>query len=74
MGGETKKTALERVVGLYKSTKPAIKYGAWTLSVVAVLALGYLFFSLSYLDRVYPNVVIGSNQFQGMTREQLTTK
>lgn len=62
------------VVGLYRSTKPAIKYSAWTLSVVAVLALGYLGFSLRYLDRVYPNVVIGSNQFQGMTREQLTSE
>ncbi|MEK7201970.1 MAG: VanW family protein [Patescibacteria group bacterium] len=74
MGGETKKTVWGRVVGLYRSTKPAIKYSAWTLSVVAVLALGYLGFSLRYLDRVYPNVVIGSNQFQGMTREQLTSE
>lgn len=69
-----KKTVWGRVVGLYRSTKPAIKYSAWSLSVVAVLALGYLGFSLSYLDRVYPNVVIGSNQFQGMTREQLTSE
>ncbi|MDP3992655.1 MAG: peptidoglycan binding domain-containing protein, partial [bacterium] len=69
-----KKTVWGRVVGLYRSTKPAIKYGAWILSVVAVLALGYLGFSLRYLDRVYPNVVIGSNQFQGLTREQLTSE
>lgn len=71
MGGETKKTVWGRVVGLYRSTKPAIKYGAWTLSVVAVLALAYLFFSLSYLNRVYPNVVIGSNKFGGLTLTEL---
>ena len=74
MGGEKVKTALKRVLGLYRSTKPTIKYGAWTLSVVAVLALGYLLFSLSYLDRVYPNVVIGTSQFQGLTQDQLKDK
>ena len=74
MGGEKKKTVWGRVVGLYRSTKPAIKYGAWTLSVVAVLALAYLFFSLNYLDRVYPNVVIGSNKFGGLTLTQLKEK
>ena len=71
MGGEKKKTAIERVLGLYTSSKLPLRYSAWTLSAIAVLALGYLFFSLQYLDRVYPNVVIGSNKFGGLTLPEL---
>jgi len=70
-GGETKKTVWGRVVGLYKSSRLPIRFGAWGLSVLAVLAITYLLFSLSYLDRVYPNVVIGSNKFGGLTQIQL---
>ncbi len=71
MGGEKKKTVWGRVLGLYTTSKLPFRYGAWTLSVLAVLALAYLFFSLQFLDRVYPNVVVGSNKLGGLTLAEL---
>ena len=74
MGGEKKKTAVERVLGLYAAAKKPLKYSVWSLSIAAVLGLAYLFFSLSYLDRVYPNVVVGVNNFDRLTLEQVRGK
>src|SRR3989344_2059593 len=71
MGGEEKRTVWRRVLGMYTSTRLPLRYSAWSLSVLAVLALAYLFFSLQFLDRVYPNVAIGSNKFGGLTLAQL---
>lgn len=74
MGGKKVKTAIERVVGLYKSPRRPVRYGAWGLSALAVLTLVYLIYALSYLGKVYPGVMVGSRSFAGKTAKQVSAE
>lgn len=68
MEGKRFEAVGRRLVGLYRSTRPALRLSAWALSVVAVLALAYLIFALSFLNKVYPHVTLGGQNFAGLTR------
>lgn len=54
--------------------KPIVKVGIGALSLVAVLAISYLIFSLAYLGKVYPRVVVGGVSFGGLTISQVEEK
>lgn len=56
------KKIIGKISGL-SSTRKAILS---TLAVVIVLGLGYLVFSLVYIGKVYPNVMVGSANFGGL--------
>lgn len=63
-----------RVLGLYQHKDFKLRYLTWGLTALALLSIYYLIFSLSYLDRVYPGVVIGTERFSGLTKAEVLNK
>src|SRR5438105_2903691 len=55
------------VLALFKSPNQPIRYSTWGLSVLAILAIAYLVFTLSFLNKVYPRVTIGGQNFAGLS-------
>jgi len=64
----------QRVRGLFKSKSKKTKVLGWGLVALAVLTVYYLIFSVSYLNKVFPGVKIGSENFAGLTETQVKEK
>jgi len=68
---------LSELGGLWKKIRkssPTAQAGYLAMVAMAAVALLYLVFSLAFLNKVYPNVVVGGVSFSGLSYEQTTRK